>query len=94
MKQMGIDQSDIPAKRVIIEQEDGNIIIDNPSVAKINMQGQTQFQISGDVSEEEAGTSEEDIATVAEKTGKSEAEAKEALEKAGGDIAEAIINLS
>lgn len=96
MKQMGIDQVEIPSERVIIESTDKNIIIENPSVLKINMQGQTQFQISGDVSEEapEAGISKEDIATVVEKTGKSEAEALEALEKASGDMAEAIISLS
>ena len=96
MKQMGIAQEEIPANRVIIEQEDKNIIINNPSVMKINMQGQENFQISGDVSEEEAeeDTTQEDIQTIIEKTGCNEEEAKKALKDSNGDLTEAIINLN
>ena len=96
MKQMGMSQEEIPASRVIIEKtDDSKIIIENPSVTKIKMQGQETFQIAGEISEEssEVGISEEDIQTVMEKTGKSEQEAKEALEKTG-DLAEAILELS
>ena len=96
MKQMGIAQEEIPASRVIIERpNDNNIVISNPSVTKIKAQGQESFQITGDISEESAAPeiSKEDIKTVAEKTGKSEEEAKIALEKTG-DLAEAIIELS
>jgi len=93
MKQMGINQEEIDASRVIIEQTDGNkTIIDNPSVMKIKMQGQESFQISGNVSEE-AGNSEEDVQTIVEKTGVDETKAKEALEQTG-DLAEAILKLS
>ena len=97
MKKMGIAQEEIPAKRVIIEKQDGNTIINNPAVIKINMQGQTSFQISGEVSEDKGDTSftnPEDIATVVEKTGCKPEQAKQALEKNKGDIAEAIISLS
>ena len=96
MKQMGIDQSEIEASKVIIEKTDGSkITIEPANVQKINMQGQTSYQITGEEKEEseEVGISEEDIKTVAEKTGKSEDEAKEALEKTG-DLAEAILELS
>ncbi len=93
MKQMGISQDEIPASRVIIEKEDGNkIVVNNPSVTRIKMQGQESFQIAGDVSEEE-NFSEEDIKTIIEKTGCSEKEAKETLEETG-DLAEAILKLS
>ena len=92
MKQLGMAQQEIDATRVIIEKEDGNIIIDNPSVIKINMQGQENFQISGDISEEKI--SGEDVKQVMEKTGKTEEEAKAALENANGDLAEAILGLS
>ena len=51
MQQMGMSQDEIDAVRVVIECEDRKIIIDEPSVVKINMQGQENFQISGDVSE-------------------------------------------
>ena len=93
MKQLGINQEDIEAKRVIIEKEDGKIIIENPSVQKIKMQGQESWQITGESREESLGLSEEDIALVAEKTGKSKIEAKKALEETH-DIAEAIVKLS
>jgi len=94
MKQMGIKQETIEASKVIIECENKNIIIENPSIAKVTMQGQDSFQISGDIKEQEKGISEEDIKQVMEKTGKSKKEAEEALKKANGDLAEAILELS
>ena len=95
MKQMGIAQEEINANRVIIETDDKNIIINNPSVIKIKMQGQSNFQISGDISEENLEEdSEEDIKTIMEKTGCSEEDAKQALEKNNNDLAEAILALS
>ena len=98
MKQMGIAQEEIDAVRVIIECADKNIIIDEPSVVKVKMQGQTNFQISGevheDVKEENEDTGDEDIKTIVEKTGVSEEKAREALDTADGDLAEAILSLS
>lgn len=96
MKQMGISQEEIDASRVIIEKsDDSKIVIENPSVTKVNMQGQDTFQIAGEIREESAelGVSEEDVKTVMEKTGKSEEESRETLEKTG-DLAEAILELS
>ncbi|MBI2043351.1 nascent polypeptide-associated complex protein [Candidatus Pacearchaeota archaeon] len=93
MKQLGIAQENIDASKVIIEKPDGKIIIENPSVTKIKMQGQETFQISGEISEE-ALISEEDIQTVIEKTHCSEEIARETLEKNNGDLAETIMELS
>lgn len=96
MKKMGIAQEEIPTSKVIIEKIDGNkIIIEDPSVTKIKMQGQTSFQIIGSESEESAEVqiSEEDIKTVMGKTGCSQEKAKETLEKTN-DLAEAILELS
>lgn len=94
MKQLGIKQEDIDASKVTIEKNDGSkIVINNPTVAKITMQGQNSYQISGDESEEEEGISEDDVKLVVEKTGKSEDEARKALEETN-DIAEAIVKLS
>ena len=94
MKQMGMSQDEIDASKVIIEKTDGsNIIINNPSVMKIKIQGQESFQVSGDITEETAGLSEQDIQTIVEKTGKTQEQAKAALEKTG-DLAEAILDLS
>jgi alpha-NAC-related protein len=96
MKQMGISQEEIDSNRVIIEKTDGGkIIINNPSVAKVQMQGQENFQISGEIAEESAEVeiSQEDINAVIEKTGCSKEKAIETLEKTG-DLAEAILELS
>lgn len=96
MKQMGMSQDEISATRVIIEKEDNSkIIIENPSVTKIKMQGQETFQIAGEVQEEsaEVSISEEDIKTIIEKTGVSEEEARKSLEKTK-DLAESIMELT
>jgi nascent polypeptide-associated complex subunit alpha len=96
LKKMGISQEDVDTSRVIIEKTDNSrIIIDNPSVQKIKMQGQETFQIAGDITEESAEPeiSEEDIKTVMEKTGVSEEKARAALEEIG-DLAEVILKLS
>ncbi|MEK6875695.1 MAG: nascent polypeptide-associated complex protein [Nanoarchaeota archaeon] len=98
MKQMGISQVEIDASEVIIKKTDNTqIIIENPSVTKINMQGQDSFQISGEIREEsikEEPFSEKDIKTIMEKTGCTEKQAKEVLESVDGDLAEAILELS
>jgi len=99
MKQMGIKQEEIDASKVIIEKSDGGkVVINNPNVMKVDMQGQESFQITGDVGEEEGkveeeGFSEDDIKMIVEKTGKGEDEIKASLEKTG-DIAETIMELS
>ena len=89
MKQMGIKQEEIDADEVIIKNSSRNIIIKNPKVTKINMQGHETFQVTGDVQEE---MNEEDINTVMEQTGCSREEAEKALEKYE-DLTEAIISL-
>ncbi|MFH1803130.1 MAG: nascent polypeptide-associated complex protein [archaeon] len=96
MKQLGIQQDDIPAEKVTIEKTDGSkIVIEEPQVQKITMQGQTSYQITGESKEESAEKfTKDDIKLVAEKTSKSEEEAKKALEETNGDIAEAIMKLS
>jgi nascent polypeptide-associated complex subunit alpha len=97
MRQMGINQEEVPASKVIIEKSDGGkVVIKNPSVVKIKMQNQESFQISGDISEsegEESGFSEKDIEVVMQKTSCSRKEAEAALEETG-DLAEAILKLS
>src|SRR3989344_9213186 len=86
MKQLGIQQVDIPATEVIIRTKDKEIIITNPSVAKVNMMGQETFQISGEIEERDSSTtpqiSPEDIQTVMEQTGVNKATALKAIEEA------------
>ncbi|MBI5036849.1 Nascent polypeptide-associated complex protein [Candidatus Micrarchaeota archaeon] len=95
MKQMGIKNEQIPSEKVEIIKEDGSkIIVENPQVILIEMRGQKSFQISGDVSEEEAGGQKEtDADIIAKETGCSKEEAETALKEAGGDLAEAIMSL-
>jgi nascent polypeptide-associated complex subunit alpha len=100
MRQIGISQENIDATKVTIETPEGKIIIENPQVAKVKMQGQVSFQISGDVLEEskeeesEESKLEEDLKTIMEQTGVDKGIAAIELEKNNGDIAETIIALS
>lgn len=95
MKKMGIAQTTINAKRVIIELEDENIVIDEPSVTQIKMQGQTTWQISGEAqTEEKEGFSEDDVKMVMEKTGRKKEEVTKFLKENDGDMALAIIELA
>lgn len=97
MRQLGITQVDIPAVEVIIRTEDKDIVIKDPAVAKVNMMGQETFQIVGEVHERERQSSmditPDDIKTVMEQTGASEAQAKTALKNAHGNLAEAILSI-
>ncbi len=102
MKKMGIQQEDIDAEQVIIICADKKIVIDNPSVQRVNMMNKISFQISGDESEESleeesdepVEVTEEDIRTVMEQTNSTEEEALQALGDTNGNIAEAIILLT
>ena len=102
MQKMGMkmDQiSDVSA--VIIKTVSKDIVIDEPSVTVINMQGQTMYQIAGGrVSEAESQpqpvqpvASDSDAQLVAQQTGKSLDESRKALVDAGGDLAKAILSL-
>ncbi|MFH1520533.1 MAG: nascent polypeptide-associated complex protein [Candidatus Micrarchaeota archaeon] len=92
MKQMGIKSEDIVSSKVTIETDSGAIIIEEPQVVQVTMQGQLSFQISGKV-RKEAKSTVEDVKMVMEQAGCSEDDAKSALEKSNGDIAEAILSL-
>ncbi|MCD6330942.1 MAG: nascent polypeptide-associated complex protein [Thermoplasmata archaeon] len=93
MKKMGISIKELKVERVIIETADKQYIFENPSVSIMEMKGQKTYQIVGEP-EIKMKINEEDVELVAEKTGKSKEEARKALEEAGGDIAQAILNLS
>jgi alpha-NAC-related protein len=94
MKKMGIAQTELPVKKVIFEMNDSNIIIDDPSVLRISMQGQITYQVSGESREETTESfSDEDVSMVVEKTGKSKKEVIEFLKENDGDIALAIMKL-
>jgi len=94
MQRMGVQQQDIDAEQVIIKCKDKEIIINNPQVAKINLMGQQTIQIVGDIEERSLEKfNEDDVKTVMEQAEVNEDEAREALEKSNGDLAEAILSL-
>jgi nascent polypeptide-associated complex subunit alpha len=98
MKQMGIKQETIDATQVIIKTPDKELIFQEPEVTKVNMMGKDTYQITGSVIEREPSKtpeiSEEDIETVAEQSGASKEQAKEALKRNNGDIAASILELT
>lgn len=95
MKRMGIKQEEIAAREVIIKTDEGDIVITEPSVSKVNMMGQETFQISGNITEreKEAEITEDDVKTVMEQADVDEEKAREALKNSKGDIAQAIMDL-
>ena len=101
MQKMGMKMDEIPdVSTVIIRTASKEIVIDEPSVTVINVQGQTMYQIAGGrISEAqpqppvEAGLSDADVQLVAQQSGKSIEESRRALMEAGGDLAKAILAL-
>ncbi len=93
MKQLGMEMEELPAKEVIIKLEDREIVIENPSVSVVKAMGQKTYQVVGK-EREVLAIPEEDVKLVAEQAGVSLEKAREALEKANGDLAEAIMQLT
>ncbi len=97
MKRMGIQQEEIEATEVIIRTPGKELVITNPSVAKINMMGQEMYQVTGNAEERETSAepeiSEEDIKTVMEQAGADKETAKKAIEENDYDLAAAILSL-
>ena len=97
MKKMGMTQEDVPATEVIVRFEDREWVFPEPQLLKVNAMGQDNFQLTGEFQERSLDTtpdiSEEDVKTVMEQASCSEEEAKEAIKKADGNLAEAILSL-
>ena len=95
MKKMGMKQEDIVASEVIIRTPDKEIIITEPQVARVEVMGQINYQISGQEQERarEIEISQEDIDTVVAQTGVSQEKAKTILREHNSDIAATILSL-
>ena len=102
MQRMGMNMDAVPdVEQVIIKTPTKEIIIEQPEVAILQMQGQKIFQVAGGNVTEKASerasslpkVSEEDARLVADQTGKSIEEARSALEDCEGDLAKAILLL-
>ena len=107
MQRMGMNMDTVAdVQQVVIRTNSKDIVIDEPEVAILQVQGQKIYQvIGGEVSEQTPSQrqtaavaakptfSEEDVRLVADQTGKSLDKAKEALEECQGDLAKAILLL-
>ena len=105
MQRMGMNMDSVPdVQQVIIKTSEKDIVIDEPEVAILEVQGQKMYQVVGGQVTEQAPTqyratkltptfSEEDVRLVADQTGKSLEKAKEALDECQGDLAKAILLL-
>lgn len=100
MRKLGVQQRQVEAEEVVIRLKGGSeIVVSNPSVTKVTMMGQENFQVSGEYSERQAQSpqqlqpvfNDEDVKTVVGQAGCSDTEAKAALAKVNGDLAAAIL---
>jgi nascent polypeptide-associated complex subunit alpha len=100
MKRMGLSMGAMPdVEEVILKTSTKEIIIENPEVAVMEMQGQKIFQIMGEritekPIERKITIPEEDVQLVAQQAGVSLEQARAALEQTEGDLAQAILLLS
>lgn len=101
MQKMGMKVDEVPAvSQVIIKTAGKDIVIEEPNVTLVTVQGQAMYQIAGgrvleavpEVPVQNAPV-ESDVQLVAQQTGKSPEEARKALAEAGGDLAKAILTL-
>lgn len=99
MEKMGMQVNEIEgAKEVIIITGSKRIIIEDPNVSAVALQGQQIYQIMGGKQREEPlvrpdMVSDEDAKLVSEQAGVTVEEAKAALKAAEGDLAKAIVEL-
>jgi nascent polypeptide-associated complex subunit alpha len=105
MQRMGMNMDSMPdVEQVIIKTSSKDIVVEQPEVSILEMQGQKIFQVIGGKVTEGAPqrtattafknvVSEADVQLVADQTGKSVEEAKKALEECDGDLAKAILLL-
>ncbi len=97
MQRMGMQVQQLDdVIRVIMETPSKRIVIDDPEVATVTVQGQTIYQVGGGSVKEEVVSAEasvDDAKLVASQAGVSQEEAAEALRQSGGDLAQAIVLL-
>lgn len=106
MAQMGIKTTDLTdVKKILMEGTTKDYVITEPSVTIIEAKGEKYFQIFGNMREIPKGTvqpaapqpmpaNEDDVKLVMEQTGCTREKAVEALKKANGEPAQAIIDLT
>jgi len=100
MQRMGMSMGAMPdVEQVIFKTSSKEIIVENPDVAVMEMQGQKIFQVTGEKIiekpiEKAVRIPEEDVQLVATQAGVSLDQARAALEQTKGDLAQAVLLLS
>jgi|TARA_B100002003_G_scaffold236391_1_gene252321 nascent polypeptide-associated complex subunit alpha len=99
LERMGLDMNQIPdVKEVIIRTSSKDMVIREANVSEINAKGMRVFQVMGsdveEIEREKPKFTEEDVLLVAQQAGVSKERASVALEESGGDLAQAILQLS
>ena len=94
MNRMGISIKEIEGvEEIIIKTKEKEYVFSDAEVTIMGAQGQETYQISGSPIIKDR-LNVEDVKLVAEKSGKTEMEAAQALKKVKGDIAQAILDLT
>lgn len=100
MQKMGMNMGAMPeVEQVVFKTSTKEIIVENPEVTVMEMQGQKIFQVMGEritekTVEKAAKIPEEDVQLVATQANVSADQARAALEQTKGDLAQAILLLS
>ncbi|MCX6666111.1 MAG: nascent polypeptide-associated complex protein [Euryarchaeota archaeon] len=101
MKTMGISVKNIDnVKKIIIQTDTKEYVFDNAEVTVMEVKGEKTYQIVGapkikDITAaKKEDTMKDDVKLIMDQTGKTEAEARKALQETGGDLAEAILKLT
>jgi len=100
MQRMGMNMGAMPeVEQVVFKTSTKEIIVENPEVTVMEMQGQKIFQVMGERITERAlekavKIPEEDVQLVATQANVSPDRARAALEQTKGDLAQAILLLS
>ena len=99
MRKLGINVEEVDGvQEIVVKTANKDYVFTEAQVTIMKAQGTETWQISGTptIQEHEVRlvVSDDDVAMVAEQTGKSADEARAALEAANGDLAEAIVALS
>ena len=100
MQRMGMNMGAMPeVEQVVFKTSTKEIIVENPEVTVMEMQGQKIFQVMGEritekTVEKAVKIPEEDVQLVAAQANVSPEQARAALEQTKGDLAQAILLLS
>ncbi|MFH1420970.1 MAG: nascent polypeptide-associated complex protein [Candidatus Aenigmatarchaeota archaeon] len=95
MNKLNIKMDQVDAEEVIIKKKDKTeIVITEPEVVIVDMQGRDVYQITGNAKERSPkAVRDEDVKMIMKQTGKDKEEVEKALAKLNNDLAKTIMEL-